>query len=247
MSLTAETPTNGATAAATNVTTTEDEPRKTHIEVCVRIRPLEVATESSNSFLIKQQQQQRNGVTSVVTPSSRRGAVRTPRGGTSTPTGGSGQRFRNLLFKRSHSPDPSTSADDDDQGRVAWERVGDTTVRQAPHTNLIQGRTHTYTLDQVYGPTHTTQQVFTQSVQDLVHAAVDGYHTSVLAYGQTSTGKTHTMTGTTKEPGLIPMAVQECFRYIQKQVEPKEYLLRVVRTSVTKGGTPKHQLLQFCF
>ena len=37
------------------------------------------------------------------------------------------------------------------------------------------------------------------------------------------------MTGTTKEPGLIPMAVQECFRYIEKQVEPKEYLLRVVR------------------
>ena len=155
--------------------------RKTHIEVCVRIRPLVIGAESSNSFLI-----QRNEKPS--TPSgSRRGATRTPRS-----SGGSNGGFSNSsshhqrkgwgLFKRSHSPDP------EDGKIVAWERVGDTTVRQSPKTNLIQGRTHTYTLDQVYGPTTQTKDVFDRSVQDLVHAAVDGYHTSVLAYGQTSTG-----------------------------------------------------------
>lgn len=195
--------------------------RKTHIEVCVRIRPLEVATESSNSFLV---QRVANGESqSVTTTHTRRGAVRNPRS-----SGGS--RLRNL-FKRSHSPDPNDQHDasGNNSNIVAWVTVGDTTVRQSPQTNLIQGRTHQYTLDQVYGPAATTNHVFGNSVQELVHAAVDGYHTSVLAYGQTSTGKTHTMTGTTKEPGLIPMAVQECFSYIEKQVEPKEYLIRVVR------------------
>jgi len=201
--------------------------RKTHIEVCIRIRPLVIASESSNSFLIQRNEK-------PTTPSaSRRGATRTPRSGGS-PNGGFSSSSSNHqrkgwgLFKRSHSPDP------EDGNIVAWERVGDTTVRQSPQTNLIQGRTHTYTLDQVYGPTTQTKDVFDRSVQDLVHAAVDGYHTSVLAYGQTSTGKTHTMTGTTKEPGLIPMAVQECFRYIEKQVEPKEYLLRVSYLEVYK-------------
>ena len=191
-------------------------PRKTHIEVCVRIRPLEVATESSNSFLV----QRSNGGTRNSPPSHSSSGTR--RGATRTPRQSNLPRIRNL-FKRSHSPDPA------DANIVAWERVGDVSVKQSPHTNLIQGRTHTYTLDQVYGPTCTTKDVFGKSVQDLVHAAVDGYHTSVLAYGQTSTGKTHTMTGTTKEPGLIPMAVQECFRYIENQDEQKEYLLRVVR------------------
>jgi centromeric protein E len=137
---------------------------------------------------------------------------------------GGGSRIRNLLFKRSGSNDS-----EDDSNIYAWERVGATTVKQSPDTNLIQGRTHMYTLDQVYGPSDMTQSVFDKSVQELIHAAVDGYHTSVLAYGQTATGKTHTMTGTTKEPGLIPLAIQECFSYIQKQAVPREYLLRVVR------------------
>ena len=158
--------------------------RKTHIEVCVRIRPLVVASESSNSFLIQRNDKPNSGIT---TPSgSRRGATRSPGSGGSYGglSGGNSNHQRKGwgLFKRSHSPDP------EDGNIVAWDCMGDTTVRQNPKTNPIQGRTHTYTLDQVYGPATQTKDVFDRSVQELVHAAVDGYHTSVLAYGQTSTG-----------------------------------------------------------
>ena len=34
-----------------------------------------------------------------------------------------------------------------------------------------------------------------------------GYHTTVFAYGQTCSGKTHTMLGSANEPGLIPLIV----------------------------------------
>lgn len=37
---------------------------------------------------------------------------------------------------------------------------------------------------------------------------------SVFAYGQTSTGKTHTMQGTEDHPGVIPLAIEECFSYV---------------------------------
>ena len=37
---------------------------------------------------------------------------------------------------------------------------------------------------------------------------------TIFAYGQTSSGKTHTMMGTEKEPGIVPLAVNEIFDYI---------------------------------
>ena len=120
-------------------------------------------------------------------------------------------------------------------------------MKQSDRTDIVQGRTHQYTLDRVYGPTQTTRELYTHSVQNLVHAAMDGYHASVLAYGQTSTGKTHTMSGTPQHPGLIPLAIQDCFQYITQQSEAREYLLRVsylevykehIRDLLAKSSTP---------
>lgn len=43
----------------------------------------------------------------------------------------------------------------------------------------------------------------------MVVSAAAGYHGSVCAYGQTATGKTYTMAGTNRHPGLMPLAVRE--------------------------------------
>ena len=37
----------------------------------------------------------------------------------------------------------------------------------------------------------------------------------ILAYGQTSSGKTHTMKGTRENPGLIPMCLVDMFTRIE--------------------------------
>lgn len=39
---------------------------------------------------------------------------------------------------------------------------------------------------------------------------------TVFAYGQTNSGKTHTMRGSTAEPGVIPLAVRDLFHIIQE-------------------------------
>lgn len=39
---------------------------------------------------------------------------------------------------------------------------------------------------------------------------------TVFAYGQTNSGKTHTMRGSATEPGIIPLAVHDLFDIIQE-------------------------------
>jgi centromeric protein E len=39
---------------------------------------------------------------------------------------------------------------------------------------------------------------------------------TVLAYGQTSSGKTFTMRGTQDEPGIIPRAIHDVFRNLEE-------------------------------
>ena len=43
---------------------------------------------------------------------------------------------------------------------------------------------------------------------------------TVFAYGQTSSGKTHTMMGSNQSPGVIPLAVQDIFSYVRKVRRP---------------------------
>ncbi|GIL68311.1 hypothetical protein Vafri_21594 [Volvox africanus] len=55
---------------------------------------------------------------------------------------------------------------------------------------------------------------------------VNGFNSTVFAYGQTSSGKTHTMRGSHDSPGIIPLAVSEAFSLIEAN-ESREYLIRV--------------------
>ena len=58
----------------------------------------------------------------------------------------------------------------------------------------VLGKVVPYRFDAVLDQTSTQVDVFSQ-VRPLVDAAVSGYNATVFAYGQTGTGKTHTMLG----------------------------------------------------
>ncbi|KAF5725318.1 centromere-associated protein E-like isoform X1 [Tripterygium wilfordii] len=55
---------------------------------------------------------------------------------------------------------------------------------------------------------------------------MQGINGTVFAYGITSSGKTHTMHGEQKSPGIIPLAVKDVFGIIQ-EMSGREFLLRV--------------------
>ena len=83
-----------------------------------------------------------------------------------------------------------------------------------------------YTLDNVFGPEWTTEQVYEHTAQNLISKVVEGFNATVFAYGQTSSGKTHTMRGTQTQPGLIPRGVREAFDRISAFTS-REFLVRV--------------------
>ena len=51
--------------------------------------------------------------------------------------------------------------------------------------------------------------------------ALKGYNVTVLAYGQTSSGKTHTIRGNMEAPGIIPLTAKELFRTIEYLKSPE--------------------------
>lgn len=68
-----------------------------------------------------------------------------------------------------------------------------------------------YVLDRVFDETWDTQRVFEATTAGLVDKVLQGFNGTVFAYGQTSSGKTHTMRGSPDRPGIIPLAVSRVF------------------------------------
>ena len=65
--------------------------------------------------------------------------------------------------------------------------------------------------DHVLGDQATNVDVYETTMQPLVQSALDGYHCTAFAYGQTSSGKTHTILGTDAESGILQLAVEQLF------------------------------------
>merc|ERR1719491_1213267 len=142
---------------------------------------------------------------------------------------------------KSSSNDSSIS--DVNDAQPSWTVSPDhRSVSQSVSSNPDSTRTNTYKFDNCFDPGQTTLDLYTDTVKDSVRAFMEGYHTSVFAYGQTATGKTFTMTGNTKpnnkqlqdnhqdnnSRGIVQLAIQDCFDYIHNEkAEGREYLLRV--------------------
>uniref|UniRef100_H3CM21 Kinesin-like protein n=1 Tax=Tetraodon nigroviridis TaxID=99883 RepID=H3CM21_TETNG len=65
-----------------------------------------------------------------------------------------------------------------------------------------------YHFDAFYGEKTTQQEVFLSSVKPILPHVLNGQNASVFAYGPTGAGKTHTMLGSSEQPGVIPRAVR---------------------------------------
>ncbi|KAM7476935.1 hypothetical protein LguiB_024178 [Lonicera macranthoides] len=65
--------------------------------------------------------------------------------------------------------------------------------------------------DKVFTEEATQEHVYVE-VQPILRSALDGCNVCILAYGQSGTGKTFTMDGTSDSPGILPRALEELFR-----------------------------------
>ena len=68
-----------------------------------------------------------------------------------------------------------------------------------------------FTFDRVFGPVSTQEELYLYSAKPVVEDVLKGYNGTIFAYGQTASGKTHTMEGPDidgPDRGIIPRIVQ---------------------------------------
>ncbi|SNX82306.1 related to Kinesin-7a motor protein [Melanopsichium pennsylvanicum] len=112
------------------------------------------------------------------------------------------------------------------------ERAGaSTSIAAAPSLHDLESEdaptsTYHFQFDKLILAPQTTDDMYHSHISPVVRAAMEGYNGTVFAYGQTGSGKTHTMSGSDKEPGVIPRAVQQVFQMIKNEPD-REFLLRV--------------------
>lgn len=99
------------------------------------------------------------------------------------------------------------------------ERAGSKSVVKFPadqeETVLISGKV--YVFDKVFRPDATQEKVYNEAAKEIVKDVLSGYNGTIFAYGQTSSGKTHTMEGvmnSNDNQGIIPRIVQDIFNHI---------------------------------
>ncbi|RZC36842.1 Kinesin and/or SCP-1 domain containing protein, partial [Asbolus verrucosus] len=114
-----------------------------------------------------------------------------------------------------------------------------------------------YNFDRVFGEEASQAEIYNVVVYPLIDYIISGYNCTVFAYGQTGTGKTHTMIGSIIGPrvdfnndisvGMIPRAAVQLFSQLEKLDANTEYTVTVsfieiyneeVRDLLVRDSTP---------
>ncbi|KAB0405594.1 hypothetical protein E2I00_016410 [Balaenoptera physalus] len=97
-------------------------------------------------------------------------------------------------------------------------------------TSLKKSKSKPYAFDRVFQSNTSQEQVYNDCAKKIVKDVLEGYNGTIFAYGQTSSGKTHTMEGKLHDPegmGIIPRIVQDIFNYIYSMDENLEFHIKV--------------------
>ncbi len=120
---------------------------------------------------------------------------------------------------------PLNSIELNEKNNEVFKKVGKQMVREHHFEGQgVQGKEYIY--DHVFGPKNTTKQVYERLAKPLVEKAIEGFNGTIFAYGQTSSGKTHTLMGSDSDPGITIQACREVFELISG-ISNTEFLVRI--------------------
>lgn len=151
----------------------------------------------------------------------------------------------------------------DDNDRVKANQLG--RVFDPPEENAMskfsrggvssmgkRSKDQTFGFDRVFDENTTQGDVYEATTRGLLDSVLDGYNATVFAYGATGCGKTHTITGTSQQPGIIFLTMQELFEKITERSDEKhtevslsylEIYNETIRDLLEPGGTTKQGLM----
>ena len=101
---------------------------------------------------------------------------------------------------------------------VEVKRAGDKEIVSVFHQAVGEKEPSARRFDftHIYGQNSKQEDVF-RDTEPLMTSVLDGYNVCIFAYGQSGTGKTYTMEGTTKDPGLAPRAMSRLFEVMRER------------------------------
>lgn len=93
-----------------------------------------------------------------------------------------------------------------------WRAINEHQIRQTITDEV-------FTFDRVYDEKMDTACIFKDHFKDMIEQSLNGYNVTIFAYGQTSSGKTHTMSGDLQsemelQHGIIPLSAFEIFKKV---------------------------------
>jgi hypothetical protein len=130
------------------------------------------------------------------------------------------------------------SADEESAGgAVAWE-FSETSIQSIPVSAAAALPTQfdgsparrtssdaQYQFNYVCGPEESTSRLYKNFVRRSVSAFCGGQNACVLAFGETASGKTHSMLGDEGAPGIVLLAVSDVFHHIRSNAT-RDFWLR---------------------
>lgn len=82
-------------------------------------------------------------------------------------------------------------------------------------------REHRFVFDRLFDSSADQAEIYEQTTKPLLNSILDGFNATVFAYGATGCGKTHTISGSIDQPGVIFLTMQELFAKIEELQDSK--------------------------
>ncbi|XP_012674901.1 kinesin-like protein KIF18A isoform X1 [Clupea harengus] len=97
------------------------------------------------------------------------------------------------------------------------QKIGNRDVRKRANKDLK------FVFDNVFGETSEQIEVFENTTKGIVDGVLNGYNCTVFAYGATGAGKTHTMLGSTDDPGVMYLTMKELYSRMDQMKDEKVF------------------------
>ncbi|NXM14200.1 KIF24 protein, partial [Ploceus nigricollis] len=95
------------------------------------------------------------------------------------------------------------------------------------HVKIIFVFQHVFYFDEVFEESCTNQDVYMKTAYPLIQHIFNGGNATCFAYGQTGAGKTYTMIGNHRNPGLYALAAQDIFRNLEASPSRKDLIVLI--------------------
>lgn len=84
-------------------------------------------------------------------------------------------------------------------------------------------REYRFVFDKLFDSAASQNDIYNDTTKPLLDSILDGFNSTVFAYGATGCGKTHTILGTPEDPGVIFLTMKELFERIDELSDKKVF------------------------